>query len=111
MPPRHQHLTSIAEQGFSFLRQNFTPIKTAVAAFLFMARSQFFYDANKRTASLMLNGLLIRDGYYPVTVLNEDAAEFHSLLTDFYQSGNATLVMQFWARTIDHLYQSQLQIL
>lgn len=108
-PPKPQQLSQIAEKGFSFLEKNFDPKEAAVATFLFMARSQFFYDANKRTSSLMMNGFLMKNGYYPITVLNKDSEEFHTKLTEFYNTGNATKMMQFFEKTVERIYQPQIQ--
>lgn len=108
-PPQPQQLTQIAEKGFSFSKKNFDPQEAAVVTFLFMVRSQFFYDTDKRTSSLMMNGLLMKNGYYPITVLNKDSEEFHTKLTDFYNTGNADEMMQFFEKTIAGIYGPQIQ--
>lgn len=104
-PPQAAELEGLAKQGFSFLKQNVAdPRERAVAVFLFMARSQFFFDANKRTASLMMNGCLMQSGYWPITVLNRNAAEFHTRLREFYESGNAYGMMKLFERLVRDLY-------
>lgn len=107
-PPHHTHLSHIAAKGFSFLTTAFEPQEAAIAAFLFMARSQFFYDANKRTASLMMNGMLLQNGYYPITVSERDSEEFHTKLAAFYTTGNATEMMHFFETTIRSIYKDQI---
>ena len=69
-----------------------------------MSRNQFFYDANKRTASLMMNGSLMRDGYFPITVMNRDAEEFHQKLGVFYETGNADAMMMFFRKQVGTMY-------
>lgn len=103
-PPHFSRLSSLAEQGFSFIAENFAPAEAAAAVFLFMARSQFFYDANKRTASLMMNGVLMLHGFHPITVLNRDSEEFHQRLSLFYETGNATGMMRFFMKTVETLF-------
>lgn len=107
IPPSHEKLPHIAEKGFAFLRHMVEAKESAIATFLFMSRSQFFHDANKRTASLMMNGLLLQRGYYPITVMNEDSEEFHTRLSRFYNSGDATDMMEFFEKAVEKNYQPQ----
>ena len=55
----------------------------------------------------MMNGSLIKHGYYPITVMNRDSEEFHNKLTDFYNSGDATSMMKFFEKTVEKIYQFQ----
>lgn len=107
IPPSYTQLSKIAEKGFSFLSSKVDVKEAAIATFLFMSRSQFFHDANKRTSSLMMNGSLMKHGYYPITVMNRDSEEFHTKLTDFYNSGDATNMMKFFEKTVEKIYQFQ----
>ena len=105
VPPSFEKLPSLAEKGFEFLTSEVKdPKEQAVAVFLFMARTQFFFDANKRTASLMMNGCLMLNGYWPITVLNQESVEFHQKLGQFYESGNADEMMAFFEKTVKKLY-------
>ena len=109
-PPSSDSLNTIADQGFEFLQTRVAdPKERAVALFLFMSRSQFFFDANKRTASLMMNGCLMQNGYWPITVLNRDSEEFHDKLGRFYETGDANEMMAFFARIVKDLYPEQSQ--
>ena len=72
-----------------------------------MARNQPFYDANERTASLMMNGSLMVNGYFPITVLNQNSEEFHRELGLFYESGNANDMFRFFQKTIQELYSKE----
>ncbi|MCL2433846.1 MAG: Fic family protein [Clostridia bacterium] len=104
-PPHHDALSSLAENGFAFLQKKITsPIERAFAVFLFMARTQFFHDANKRTASLMMNGVLLQNAYYPAVIMNNHSEEFHATLRQFYNSGDASSMMEFFARSTHELY-------
>ncbi len=107
-PPHFANLKKIGEEGFDFLRtQVADPKERAIALFLFMSRSQFFFDANKRTASLMMNGCLMQNGYWPITVLNRDSEEFHAKLGKFYETGNADEMMAFFEKSVKTLYPQQ----
>lgn len=101
-------LSALAADGFAYLKAKVVdPRERAVALFLFMARSQFFFDANKRTSSLMMNGCLMQNGYWPITVLNRDSEEFHEKLGRFYETGNANEMMDFFARMVRDIYPAQ----
>lgn len=107
-PPAFGSLSALAADGFAFLKTTVAdPKERAVALFLFMARSQFFFDANKRTSSLMMNGCLMQNGYWPITVLNRDSEEFHEKLGRFYETGNANEMMDFFARMVVDIYPAQ----
>jgi Fic family protein len=107
-PPDSAHLGEIAAKGFAFLQNEIAqPAERAVAVFLFMARTQFFHDANKRTASLMMNGVLLRNGLFPVTVMNRDSEVFHTKLREFYNTGDATAMMRFFADAATRLYPEE----
>lgn len=107
-PSAFHSLSALAEKGFDFLKTKVAdPKERAVALFLFMSRSQFFCDANLRTSSLMMNGCLMQNGYWPITVLNRDSEEFHEKLGRFYETGNANEMMDFFARMVADIYPVQ----
>ena len=109
-PPDSRFLSAIAAKGFSFLdREIKSPHERAVATFLFMSRTQFFHDANKRTASLMMNGVLMSEGIFPTTIINRNSEEFHTKLTDFYNTGNASEMMHFFEKSMKEVYPPQEQ--
>ena len=104
-PPSAGELPTLAEKGFAFLREQITnPIERAIAAFLFISRTQFFFDCNKRTASLMMNGILLSEGFYPITVLRETTEKFNETIRAFYNSGDATEMFRYFCRTCVTLY-------
>lgn len=107
IPPSFEKLPQLAQKGFDFLNNRVKdPKERAIAVFLFMARSQFFFDANKRTASLMMNGCLMLNGFWPITVLNRESVEFHEKLGQFYETGDANDMMAFFAKIIRLQYPS-----
>lgn len=106
--PPTKDLENIIQNGFHFLQHEVAnPVERAIGVFLFMTRHQPFYDANKRTASLMMNGCLMANGYSPITVLNQNSEEFHRELGSFYESGNANNMFRFFQKTIQELYSKE----
>lgn len=106
VPPTND-LEKIIQNGFDFLHNEIAnPVERAIGVFLFMARNQPFCDANKRTASLMMNGCLMTNGYFPITVLNQNSEEFHHELGRFYESGDANNMFRFFQKTFGELYSN-----
>lgn len=58
----------------------------AIAAFLKMARVQFFWDVNKRMGRFMMNGILLTEGYPIINVPVKRQLEFNKLMLKFYSS-------------------------
>lgn len=106
-PPQAEKLHAIASKGFTYLETEIEdPRERAIGLFLFMSRNKFFFDANKRTASLMMNGCLMQHGYWPITILNRDSEVFHERLGLFYETGDATSMMEFFEQSVLKLYQT-----
>ncbi len=59
----------------------------AIFVFLTMARTQFFYDVNKRMGRFMMNGLLLDAGFPVINLPASRQLEFNRLMMDFYASG------------------------
>ena len=89
--PPTKDLENIIQNGFHFLQHEVAnPVERA-----------------KRTASLMMNGCLMANGYSPITVLNQNSEEFHRELGSFYESGNANNMFRFFQKTIQELYSEE----
>ena len=52
----------------------------------------------------MMNGCLMRDGYYPITVMKRDAEEFHEKLGQFYETGDANDMMKVFQKQVSTMY-------
>jgi Fic family protein len=48
----------------------------------------FFYDGNKRTGRLMMNGVLLTNGLPVINLPASKRLEFNQLMLDFYLSNN-----------------------
>lgn len=67
----------------------------AIAAFLQMARAQFFWDVNKRTGRFMMNGILLSCGFPIINVPAKRQQEFNTLMLDFYSSNDMEPMNKF----------------
>lgn len=67
----------------------------AIRAFLQIARSQFFWDVNKRTGRFMMNGILLANGFPIINVPAKRQQEFNTLMLDFYSSSDMIAMNTF----------------
>ena len=74
----------------------------AVRVFLDCARNQYFYDGNKRTGQLLMNGLLLSDGQGFISIPARLALDYNSKMVLFYDTGEDSEIRGF-------LMQCQLQ--
>ena len=57
----------------------------ALKLFLWMCKSQLFWDGNKRSASLCCNKILLDNGCGLLIIQEKDLKEFNKLLSNFYE--------------------------
>ena len=78
--------------------------KQAYRLHLDFARTQFFYDGNKRTGLLMCCGHLMSNGYPPVSVPARRLAEYNAGMIRFYESGSYAEMMDFLGESHQAMY-------
>ncbi len=94
-PPPWQELDTIFERGLAALQALPSVHERAVATFLFGALRQFFYDGNRRTARLMMNGILLAAGEDAITIPAAKRLAFNTAMIRFYESLDGTEMMAF----------------
>ena len=62
---------------------------------LYGARSQLFWDGNKRTSMIIANKVMIETGAGIITVPEKHIIEFNKHLTDFYNTNDDTNIVEF----------------
>lgn len=92
--PGAPELNRVFNGGVAAL-QDCEPFERAAAFFLFGALQQFFFDGNKRTSRLMMNGILMSHGIDAISVPAAKAQEFNEKMVRFYISKNASEMMGF----------------
>ncbi|TDX76031.1 hypothetical protein EDF35_3569 [Rathayibacter sp. PhB151] len=71
------------------------PRERAVAYFAAATRSQFYFDGNKRTARLMMTGVLMSAGIDAVNIPYSRRLEFNRALDELFETDDATALMRF----------------
>jgi len=106
LPPNHKELPNLWQK----LRQKSMPnnidgiYQYAISLFLQMARIQFFYDGNKRTGRLMMNGILLKNGLPVINLPVSKQLEFNQLMLDFYLSNNEAPMQALMLSCLDVKY-------
>lgn len=71
----------------------------ALTYFLWGARSQLFWDGNKRTSLICANKLLIKEGKGIIAIPTEKIPKFNNLLTNYYETKEHKELMNFLYET------------
>jgi Fic family protein len=88
-----KNLIDAFEVGRQALTGIVDPVERAFALKLFMAREQFFYDGNKRTARALMNGVLMSLGFDGISIPASKQLAYNQTMAIFYPSGDATDMM------------------
>ncbi len=89
-------LNKVFMQGIQELNNQVNlQFEKGLAFFLFGALQQFFFDGNKRTSRLMMNGILMSAGIDAISVPAAKVQEFNEKMVRFYISKDATQMMEF----------------
>ena len=96
-PPDHTLLGGLWEECMARFNSCPPEAERAYTLFLEMCRNQFFYDANKRTARIMMNGALIVQGQKGLTIPEKRLLEFNEAMIRFYDSGDMKEMLRFLA--------------
>ncbi len=94
MPPVPEAAVA-GEALAAILDSDATATKKALTVFSWGARSQLFWDGNKRTSLVAANKILLSAGAGMLTVKEADMPCFNELLVDFYNTGNPDTLHHF----------------
>jgi len=95
IPPSPDFLEDVFVAGLADIRNVEHPVMQALVYFLFGARNQFFFDGNKRTSRLMMNGMLLLAGYPILNIKAKDRLEFNTMMIKFYDSGDYVQAVEY----------------
>ena len=95
LPPKADELSTIFEDGAQEINKIVHPIIRAITYFLFGAKSQFFFDGNKRTSRLMMNGILLDNGYPILNIKAKDKLEFNKVMIEFYDNDDIKKAIEY----------------
>lgn len=94
IPPIPEYEKAKAELE-NILNADTTATEKALNVFTWGARSQLFWDGNKRTSLVSANKILITSGAGMLTIKENNMQRFNELLVDFYNTGTPDNVKEF----------------
>ncbi len=97
-PPIYNNLDAKWNEMVESIHETENVKNKAMLLFLKMARNQFFWDGNKRTGRLMMNGMLLSEGIPPILIPAKAKLEFNTKMINFYNSNNEQEMMEFLSR-------------
>ena len=96
LPPKADELSVMFEEGVKEINEINRPIIKAITYFLFGAKSQFFFDGNnKRTSRLMMNGILLDNGYPILNIKAKDKLQFNKVMIEFYDNNDIKKAIEY----------------
>ncbi len=101
MPPKANLLLDLFDQMVKKAFNMPDIYDQAIHLFLTMARSQFFYDVNKRMGRFIMNGLLLGNGYPAINLPAKRQLEFNQLMLNFYDTGDQKPMNAFMRSCLD----------
>lgn len=104
-PPDAHELPSILAKSFQNAKDSSVIIcDRGYQLTLDFAYNQFHWEGNKRTGTLMMNGLFLSNGILPCSVLAKRLQEYNTLLIDFYKTGGYKPLMDFYKKCHQTIY-------
>lgn len=94
-PPPHLELEKIYTAGLEHIKSISNPLERAIIFFLFGTLHQFFYDANKRTSRLMMNGILLASGLDALVIAADRRNQYNLAMLDLYNKKDGNIAIQF----------------
>lgn len=95
LPPSPDKLERLFTQGIAAIKEINHPIIAALTYFLFGARTQFFFDGNKRVSRLMMNGILLSKGYPMLNIKALDKLTFNQQLISVYDTADYIPALEY----------------
>ena len=90
LPPEHEDLLYMFEQGAEAIENIENPVERAYAYSAWAAYNHFFFDGNKRTGRLVMNGILLSNGYDALTIAAANQLEYNTSCLELYNTGDAS---------------------
>lgn len=95
-PPSEDKLNELFDELVNETNSQDLP-ESAYRYFLKATAHQFFWDGNKRTGQLVMNGLLIEGGHSPVSIPAKKQLEYNEKMVRFYDTGKTEEMEAFLA--------------
>jgi len=95
IPPSFEEIPALVAELFKSLQEITDVHRQATHCFLQIARLQPFFDGNKRTGRMMMNCILVLNGFTAINLPASRQLEFNQNMQQFYLDGNETTMHHF----------------
>ncbi|GAB6059715.1 Fic family protein [Desulfonatronum parangueonense] len=103
-PPEPESLDDLFQAMIEALEQ-YSLRDQAYALHLLFARNQFFFDGNKRTGLLMMNGLLMSNALPPISIPAKWLHEYNAGMIRYYDTGDLSEMLAFLRQCHDRMHE------
>lgn len=101
-----ENLQAIIIQKLSNHTDTASIYRAAVLLFAEMARTQFFFDGNKRTARMMMSGILLSRNLPMINIPAKRKLEFNQVMIRYYDHQDFEQLFAFmWSCIPDHIIE------
>jgi Fic family protein len=104
-PPVPESLDDFFQAMIQSLDQYTDQRDQAYALHLLFARNQFFFDGNKRTGLLMMNGLLLSNARPPLSIPAKRLHEYNAGMIRYYDTGDPWEMLAFLRQCHDRVHE------
>ncbi|MCY4129229.1 MAG: Fic family protein [Gammaproteobacteria bacterium] len=94
-PPEPSQLEDRFDSLITDANESGNSLDRAIRVFLECARSQFFFDCNKRMGQFLMNGILLSNGQHIVTIPAKDKQQYDQAMLRYYDTGDSSTITQF----------------
>lgn len=105
LPPEPETLDDHFQAMILGLDHNADMRDQAYALHLLFARNQFFFDGNKRTGLLMMNGLLLSTAHPPLSIPAKRLHEYNAGMIRYYDTADPREMLAFLRQCHDRMYE------
>lgn len=102
--PRFQDLDSLFKKLCNRIEKTKNVLKSGFIVSLDVANNQYFYDGNKRTGILLMNGILMSNGYMPISIPAKSMLEYNTKMLSYYNSGDELEMLDFLTNLYEKAY-------
>ncbi len=101
LPPSNDAVPELMEALLSESLNIESPIDKGIHVFLQIARIQPFFDGNKRTGRLMMNGIFLDAGFPAISIPPSRELEFNTFMLRFYNTNKEEEMSNFIRSCVD----------
>lgn len=95
-PPVHDTLDARFDHLLTRVQGLNKPFSIGVSVALDMARNQYFFDGNKRTGLLMMDGIFMSEGILPFSIPAQNVLEYNEKVLRYYETGDERDMYRFF---------------